>query len=385
MGIFADHAGAFLDAGLAPFPINTTAKRPAVKGWQKASPGLARAWAGNPRLAGADGLGIVMGPASGLVEVDVDAAGDAWLAAAVDRFGDSPIAIQTASGKYKLWFRHNGEGRHIRPLTGLPIDVLGGGFTIAPPSVRSDGGAYRFIRGGLDDIPRLPIIREGALDFGRQHATERGVDRIPEAVRSGERNDTLWRWTMAQARYCDDVEQLIDAAATWAGAFPDPLSSQEVEKCARSAWAYETSGRNYLGLRRPQLTEKDVAMDVLRDSPDAFYLLSLFERFHRNKAAFFIAPRPLGASLGWRYARIETARDVLLSRGFIEELRPPQRGKAPGSYRLNEMHGSVHNHLTPPSPASPSLERGRPASLSSADGEGHAASAITMPANRRPI
>ncbi|PJN92358.1 hypothetical protein CNY89_30375, partial [Amaricoccus sp. HAR-UPW-R2A-40] len=70
----------------------------------------------------------------------------------------------------------------------------------------------------------------------------------PEAVRSGERNDTLWRWTMAQARYCDDVDQLVDAAATWAGAFPDPLSSQEVEKCARSAWAYETSGRNYLGL-----------------------------------------------------------------------------------------------------------------------------------------
>lgn len=347
MGIFAEHAGAFLDAGLAPFPVDTTAKRPTVKGWQKTSPGLARAWAGNPRLAEANGLGVVMGPASGLVEIDVDAAGDAWIAAAVDRFGDSPIVIQTASGKAKLWYRHNGEGRHIRPLEGLPIDVLGGGFTIAPPSVRSDGGAYRFVRGGLGDIPRLPTIRSGALDALRQPKVEVGRERIPEAVNRGERNTTLWRWSMTQARFCDDVEQLIDAAQTWADAFPDPLSPQEVAKCARSAWGYESSGRNYLGLVRPQLTEKDMAMDVLRDAPDAFYLLSLFERFHRSKRAFFIAPRALGASLGWRYSRVELARDVLLSRGFIEEVAAPRRGKGPGSYRLKEMHGSVHNHLTP--------------------------------------
>ncbi|WP_283176817.1 GDSL-type esterase/lipase family protein [Gemmobacter sp. 24YEA27] len=78
--------------------------------------------------------------------------------------GDTSIIIRTASGKAKLWYRHNGEGRHIRPFNGLPIDVLGGGFTIAPPSWREDiGEAYSFIKGGLSDIANLPGIQPGAM------------------------------------------------------------------------------------------------------------------------------------------------------------------------------------------------------------------------------
>lgn len=105
------------------------------------------------RLKAADGIGIVMGKPSGITEVDVDAVGDAWLSAATERFGETcPIIIATASAKAKLWYQHNGEGRHIR-RTATPIDILGTGFTIAPPSWRDDLGAdYRFIRGGLDDL-----------------------------------------------------------------------------------------------------------------------------------------------------------------------------------------------------------------------------------------
>ena len=328
--IFAQHAGTYAAAGLPAFPVDTRSKRPAIRGWQKATPARARLWASVPKLGAADGLGVVMGKPSGLVEVDVDAPGEAWLAAAVERFGETPVTIRTASGKAKLWYRHNGEGRRIRPFAGLPVDVLGAGFTVAPPSWREDlGAAYAFRTGGLDDLGRLPRINPAALDPGSP----------AEAVRQGERNDRLWRWAMTQAWHCDDVEALIDAAATWASAMPDPLSAVEVERCARSAWRYETTGRNFLGLRKPQVTEGDRTMDALIDDPEAYSLFQLLDRWHGRRKHFAIAPAAMAEARNppWHRTRIARARDVLIERGYLVELVEPSRGrKRAGLYRLPE-------------------------------------------------
>ena len=326
--IFAQHAGAYAAAGLPAFPVDSRHKRPAIQGWQKATPAKARRWASVPKLGAADGLGVLMGAPSGLVEVDVDGVGEAWLAAAIERFGGTPITIRTASGKHKAWFRHNGEGRRIRPFPDLPVDVLGSGFTVAPPSWREDlGAAYAFRTGGLDALDRLPRIK--SLDTGMP----------AESVRQGERNASLWRWAMTQARHCDDVAALIDAAATWASAFPDPLSAAEIERCARSAWWYETSGRNFVGLRKPQVTEGDRTMDKLLDEPEAFTLLLLFQRWHGRRSRFAIAPAAMAEAKNppWHRSRIERARDVLIERGYLVELVEPSRGrKRAGVYRLPE-------------------------------------------------
>ena len=95
---------------------------------------------------------------------------------------------------------------------------------------------------------------------------------------------------MTEARCCDDADALIDAAQTWASCMPVPLSIGEIERTARSAWGYEVNGRNFVGLRRPQVTQGDRAMDDLNDEPDAFWLLLMFQRFHRNRGAFAISP-----------------------------------------------------------------------------------------------
>ncbi len=355
MGIYDQHMPAYADAGLPVFPVDPRAKRPAVRGWQKADPRLARGWAKRRNLAECDGLGIVMGKPSGITEVDVDAVGDAWLYGAVQRFGDTPIVIRTASGKAKLWYRHNGEGRHIRPLHGQPIDVLGGGYTIAPPTWRGDlGESYRFLRGGIGDIANLPTIRTDAL--------EQGFSRAAEGIQRGERNDGLWRYCMAQARSCDDVEALIDVAVTWASAFHEPLSPTEAERCARSAWAYESSGRNYLGLRKPILNRREMVMYELRRYPDAYYLLMLFQQWHSHRPTFAIAPKAMSdaGNPPWPRRKIERARDVLLEQGYLVEVSPPRRGIRAGQYRLDgEMCKSAHNHYTPPPPAlEPSLAEG---------------------------
>ncbi|NGM46399.1 hypothetical protein G5B31_12725 [Rhodobacter sp. SGA-6-6] len=339
MGVYDKSLSAYLAAGLPVFPVDARTKRPAVKGWQTADARRARGWASAPKLAACDGIGIVMGPPSGLVEIDVDAVGEAWTAAAVDRFGETPITIRTATGKSKLWFRHNGEGRRIRPFEGLPVDVLGAGFTIAPPSWREDlGAAYVFERGGLDDLHRLPCLRAESFE------------RAPAGVHVGERNNALWRYCMTQARHCDDVEALIDVAATWNEAFPDPLASPEAEACARSAWGYQVQGRNFLGLRKPAVTEADRIMDALIDAPDALVLFQMFRRWHRGRPSFAIAPTAMSAagSPPWHRTRIQAARDVLLGRGFIIEVQAPIRGRRAGQYRFGQMADSGKDHNTPP-------------------------------------
>jgi len=328
--IYGAHAASYADAGLPSFPVDTRRKRPAIKGWQGATPAKARHWATIPKLADADGIGVLMGAPSGITEVDVDAAGDSWLAAAIERFGETPIQIRTASGKSKLWYRHSGEGRHIRPIPGLDIDVLGGGFTIAPPSVRADlGAAYGFLTGQLADIDSLPCINPAALTDAS--------DRPAQGVQRGQRNDALWRWCMGQARHCDDVEALMDAAETWASAMPDPLPLAEVRSAAQSAWSYEASGRNYLGTKRPTVTAADAEMDALMHSPDAFALLHLLRRWHSGRASFAIAPRAMSdaGNPPWSWRRIAEARDVLLSQGLLKQVQKPDRGRRrAGAYRL---------------------------------------------------
>ncbi len=346
-GVYAQHALAYADAGLSAFPVDTRYKRPSVKGWQNASPRKSRQWAAVPRLGVANGLGILMGKPLGLTEIDVDVVGEAWLALAVERFGETPVVIRTASGKAKLWYRHNGEGRRIRPIQGQPIDVLGNGFTIAPPSWREDlAASYEFRTGGIEDVANLPTIRPEAIGAA--------CGRISGQVLRGERNESLWRYCMVQARHCDRLDDLVDVAQTWASAFPDPLRAAEIDRCAQSAWQYEATGRNYLGLRKPQITEGDMIMDVLLDQPEAFTLYQMFLRWHSNRPSFAIAPRAMSevGSPPWSRHKISNARDVLLERGFIEELEAPDRGrKKSGRYRLsNKMPKSGNNHYTPSPP-----------------------------------
>lgn len=332
--VFSSHASEYIDAGLVAFPVDTRAKKPLVSNWDKVGCRASKSWAGNPRFSEVDGIGVKMGR---IVEVDVDAAGDAWMQAAVERFGDTPIKIRTASGKSKLWYRHNSEGRWIRPIKGQPIDILGAGFTIAPPSWREDlGTSYRFLTGSPANLNQLPCIRQDALSGG--------YTRPAEGVRVGERNNSVWRYCMAQARHCDDVEALIDVAVTWASAFPDPLPGAEIERCARSAWGYESAGRNFLGLKRPQISEADKIMDALLDKPDALVLYQLFQRWHSGRDVFAIAPRAMSSagSPPWRWERISKARDVLIGRGFIEEVSAPEQGRRKaGRYRISNRGDGV--------------------------------------------
>ncbi len=118
---------------------------------------------------------------------------------------------------------------------------------------------------------------------------------------------------------------------------PAPLGRAEVERTARSAWRYEIAGRNFVGLHRPQLTARHKAMDELIDEPQAYMLLQMFQCLHCNRPCFAIAPRAMSENGAppWPRRQIARARNVLLDRGYLLEISPPDAGRGrAGRYRL---------------------------------------------------
>jgi hypothetical protein len=162
-GIFNSWQPAYAVLGIATFPVNIyrdeagkAAKVPAVKNYARF--GLAGSRAIANRFARARALGFVAGSRSRITALDIDSSDERLLANALDKYGRTQVIIRSGgSGHFQAWYRHNGEKRAIRQLGDEPIDVLGGGVVVAPPSqglVRS----YEFIQGDLDEIARLPKL-----------------------------------------------------------------------------------------------------------------------------------------------------------------------------------------------------------------------------------
>jgi hypothetical protein len=160
----------------------------------------------------ATAVGFMAGKRTGLTVLDVDTTDERTLADALDKHGQTPVIFRSGSGHHQAWFRHNGEGRHVRAF-GLdtPIDILGAGFVVAPPW-RGIKANYRFIEGGLDDLDRLPVLQNLKIAVA---AAAPSLDLPPrKSIIEGERNDRLSRYCMQQAYYCDDFDALLDVART---------------------------------------------------------------------------------------------------------------------------------------------------------------------------
>jgi hypothetical protein len=161
---------------------------------------------------------------------------------ATERHGDTPIIVRSGSGNSQAWYRNNGEGRWVRPQPSIPIDVLGDGYVVAPPS-KGVIGPYEFLRGSLDDLRDLPPMmgleglqktRKAATQLppgGIAGAAANGLRTRPwgteTSVPVGRRNNELFRRCLGAARRCDDLDQLLDWARSQ-NDFPVPLPDDEV-------------------------------------------------------------------------------------------------------------------------------------------------------------
>lgn len=322
---FARWQPRYAAAGIATFPV-TAAKVPAVRNYLKIGLPASRELAG--RFGTSEAFGLSLGPATRLTVLDVDTPDERVLADAIDRHGQTPVIVRSGSGNFQAWYRHNGEGRRIRPNPARPIDILGGGFVVAPPS-RTTKGRYGFIAGSLDDLPDLPAMTDQEANLP--------LEAVVQPVGLGQRNDTLWRRCMAQARHCDDFEALLDVARTEAEAMIPPLPDAEIVKVAQSAWGYTERGENWFGAGRRVVASHDEVDGLMMAHPDAFILLTWLRRHHGGHTDFHVAndmcERMPG---GWTRKRMAAARAALEQCGQIETVQPPSSFHGPAVYRLGK-------------------------------------------------
>lgn len=327
MGVFAEWQPVYEEAGIATFPVDGVEKRPAVGNYLKAGCRASKQWA--LKFPKVNALGFACGSRNRLTVLDVDTSDDRVLADAFALFGRSPVVIRTASGKYHAWYRHNGEKRKIRaPQIDGPVDILGGGFAVAPPS-RGAAGDYEFIEGSLADLSSLPVMRHAKTSV----ANDTGSDLAGE-LGEGERNNKLWRSCMMAASQCSSSENLyrfagsLNESGQWA-ALPD----DEVQRAVASAWRCHVEGRNgFAGDRFVQIDRG--AHDILKADPDAAYLYQLCRAEHWGRD--FLIANAWHKSLPLSLARLQKARKFLLDHGLIVCVRDETRNR-PALFRFSPL------------------------------------------------
>jgi len=315
---------------IATFPVGSD-KKPLVSRYNRF--GLRASSAVARRYPDAPAIGFMAGSRNRITIGDVDEVGEKPLQRFLDRHGDTPVIVRTASGKHHAWYRHNGEQRIIRPVREINVDILGGGLVVAPPS-RGVAGQYRFITGGLDDLDKLPVMRNlPGID-----AVADGYEFGPELaeMRDGNgRNVALFRLVGRRAHHADDFDQLLDYARTQNECCAEPMTDAEVTKIVSNVWKMQCEGRNRFG-QFGAYVPLAVVNELALANPDALALLNVLKANNGPNSIFPIANAMAETviSLGWR--RFAQARKAIIGLGLVKQVSA-QTQRKPAMYRWSHQ------------------------------------------------
>jgi hypothetical protein len=311
-GIFSTAQPEYAALGIATFPFDATeeVKRgPMVSNYNRM--GLPASKQMVLRFADAPGLAAMAGARNRFTIIDIDArgaAGERLLADVQRQFGQSKVVVRTGSGGFHAYYRHNGERRKIRPNPRKPIDLIGGGPIVLPPS-RGFRGNYEIIYGRVDDLAALqPIGTKSAkaVDF----TIDLG------SARNGGRDKRFWPHVARQAHHVKSLDELIAIARELNELMAEPWSDTEVDseivKRCKYWWDKTQKGENRFGVGR-YVRSTHAELDTMLSNPrdqDAWVLLSLLRRHHWGRD-FYLA-NATGESLGWTLRRFAAARSRLV-------------------------------------------------------------------------
>lgn len=339
MGLFAEWQPRYGAHGIATFPVRD--KRPAIKGYLKIGDRTSEQLV--LKFGNDNAFGFAC-KRSRITVLDVDAPDERLLADALERHGPTPLIIGTGSGNFQAWYRNDGEGRKVRPEPDKPIDILGDGFVVAPPSIGSKG-QYQIIAGTLDDLENLPTMKGLKSDPNKKQNTPLPLSSSPPEGYSeksdGARNDTLWRECMKMARGSRNIEELMVMTMEHNQVFYEPLPADEVLKIVASAWSYEVEGKNWFGHGARVVVGHSIVDKLAAADPRAYALLSLLMR-HDWGRDFYLS-KAYAETLGWATNTMKAARNALVERGLIQCVHPGGRGpNDPPVYRFGGPETARH-------------------------------------------
>ena len=326
---FRDWQPQYAAHGIATFPVGP-GKKPLVSHYARF--GLRASAKIAQKFSAATAIGFLLGKRSRLTVLDIDSPKDRDLADALDRHGPTPIIVRSGSGNFQGWYRWNGEQRLIRSEPDKPIDILGGGFVVAPPSHGTKSN-YQFIEGGLDDLDRLPVLY--GLPPGIRREDPATSAAIAPSITEG-RNNTLFSHCMRAAHHCDDFDVVLDVARTRNAEFCTPLEDDEVVKVATSAWGYAERGENRFG-RPGVFFDAEEANRLIGSDQDVFVLLAYLRANNRPDRMFMIA-NGTADKLGWPRKRLAAARNRL-GGAYVECVRRASSFTGPAIYRWKSKGG----------------------------------------------
>jgi Bifunctional DNA primase/polymerase, N-terminal/Primase C terminal 1 (PriCT-1) len=326
-GTFATWQPEYAARGLATFPLRSDdRKRPAVGNYNRmgmnASRQLAMKW------GDAEGLACMAGSRNKLTIIDIDARGaegERLLADVQREAGEARFIVRTGGGGFHAYYRHNGEGRKIRLDPRRPIDLLGGGQIVLPPS-RGSKAQYEIIRGTLDDLTALTPIRTAAKAIPT--AIEDKQQRAPLAAMQANsgRNNTLFDILRKEARRLPQtLEAFIDRARQVNQTFGEPMIDSRVVNTAKSVFRYVETGELRTGdhgawFQRPHV------QSLVRE-PHLFALIGWLKAENGPDSEFWIANGLAAAHLGWPIDQLREARTRAIQLGWIEIIAQPAKGR----------------------------------------------------------
>jgi hypothetical protein len=334
--------------GIPTFPvkISESEKRPAVRGYLKI--GLDRSRQLARQRPDADAFGFVCGKRSGVTVLDIDTPDENVLADALGRHGKTPVIVRSGGhGHWQAWYKWNGERRRIRPDKGKPIDWIGGGYVVAPPS-RGASGQYEIVEGSLDDLDRLPVISAPPASAVIAPPVDWG-----SMGQSSGRNNALFRRLGREAHVCDDFNQLLDRAQTLNAEFAIPMDSNRVATVAQSVWQMTIQGRNRFGQHGSFFPVAEIEKIV--GDPYLVALLAWLRANNGPESVFMVADG-LASRLDWPRRQLSAARQRAIAGGWIKQVSPAFDGHA-ARYVWNGGGGSLASGpldgplASPPSPA----------------------------------
>jgi putative DNA primase/helicase len=269
LNIFANEAPAYWARGIPAIPLKTGFKRPAIERWQIFADRLPTEseqadWL---RLYPDGNIGLPMGPASGLVAIDLDSV-DPRVLAILDRvLPKSPWRRVGSKGAVYV-FRFNGERTfRIKHADGsMILECLSKGAQIVlPPSIHPDTLQPYVSNVPLLDVvaivPALPsnievILREALKEEGIELSSS-GYTRISSFVPAGARDNALVAHAGILSRAITRGERtLLDALAEighWVQNYTEQVAGDEMSVEKAKAKVVEFLFRDVTGEKRRTL------------------------------------------------------------------------------------------------------------------------------------